>query len=637
MIFINAFGRVVWANRRCAELSGYSVEELTAPDFDFMRLIAPESRAAVGEAYQRHVRGEEVDPYEIVTLTKDGRRVTTMLATWISEYQGRCAIFGIQADISDRRRAEQALQKSEERYRALVEGIPDGIAFEALDGSILTANQASADLLGLAHVDELKRLGPQSVQLIVPEHRQAVAEATRRVLAHGGVERVIIDLVRTDGAVVPVETRVAALRDERGTPTSFITVTRDLRPQREAERQRRELEARVQHAQRLESLGVLAGGIAHDFNNLLVGILGHASLALTELSADAPARASLEKIAAAARSAATLTNQMLAYSGRGLVRKQRLVLPEVVGDLGPLLGAALPKGVRIEITTGGELPPVAADLAQVQQVVMNLITNAGEAMAEAGGSIRVDLAAIHAEEPPPLAGWVVGPPAPGTYVCLSVADSGRGIEAATLERIFDPFFTTKHGGRGLGLSAVLGIVRGHGGALRVESRPGSGSTFAVYLPALVGAEAEATTAPPTSLPAEWPGGAVLVADDEAVVRSVVQSILERQGFSVLLAEDGHQAVEIAQTRGSTLRAALLDLTMPRVDGEAACLAIRALLPGLPIILSSGYPAAEAGARFQRAGATAFLQKPYAAEDLLLCLAQAILPATAPGSTTTSSR
>ncbi|HVB38394.1 MAG TPA: ATP-binding protein, partial [Vicinamibacterales bacterium] len=394
---------------------------------------------------------------------------------------------------------------------------------------------------------------------------------------------------------------------------SFRNVTERLR-----------LEAQVQHAQKLESLGVLAGGIAHDFNNLLLGVLGHAGLARMELAPDSPIHSRLAQIELTAQRAAELTNQMLAYSGKGRFVIQPLDLSNLVHEMAHLLHSVISKKAELRFDFADELPAVNGDVSQIRQIVMNLITNASDAIGEENGTITIRTGMVRVD-PQYLADTYVNEALPdGPYVFVEVSDTGCGMDAATRARIFDPFFTTKFTGRGLGLAAVLGIVRGHHGAIKVYSEPGLGTTFKVLLPAAAEAAlAMNVAAPPRE--AWHSGGLVLVVDDEEGVRTVAQGVLERCGFDVLEAGDGHEGVEVFRAHAADIRAVLLDMTMPRMSGVEALREIRQIRRDVPVILSSGYSEADAIDHFRFGGdeLSGFIQKPYAAAGLVDKLRQVL--------------
>jgi signal transduction histidine kinase/CheY-like chemotaxis protein len=386
--------------------------------------------------------------------------------------------------------------------------------------------------------------------------------------------------------------------------------------------EQRNLEQQMLHTQKLESLGVLAGGIAHDFNNLLTGILGNADLAKTEMSPLAPACASLEGIEVAARRAADLCRQLLAYSGRGRFVIQAIDLQELVEEMGHLLSVSISKKVVLKYHFSKGLPAVEADATQIRQVVMNLIVNASEAIGERSGVISITTGLAHCDANYLRGCFSADGLKEDDYVYLEVADTGHGMDKATLDRVFDPFFSTKFTGRGLGLAAVLGIVRGHKGAIKVYSEPQRGTTFKLLFPASE-SQPRRTVAAQSPDAVHQDKGVVLLADDEETIRNLARRMLERSGFKVLLAEDGRVAVETFRAHQADISLVVLDLTMPHLDGEACYRELRHIRPDVKVILSSGYNEQDVVNRFAGKGLAGFIQKPYTREELLTKVREAL--------------
>jgi signal transduction histidine kinase/CheY-like chemotaxis protein len=383
------------------------------------------------------------------------------------------------------------------------------------------------------------------------------------------------------------------------------------------EQESRRLERQRQEAQRLESLGVLAGGIAHDFNNLLTIILGYTTLAASELPRDSEAAGMLGEVERAARRAAELTHQMLAYAGRGKFAPQPLDLSGLVRDLSHSLQLLAPPPATLTIEAAPGLTVIEADGSQLRQVLLNLVTNAVEALPGSAGAITVRTGVEVVDHPARLAPLAAPDARPGPHVYLEVADDGCGIPTDVLPRIFDPFFSTKFTGRGLGLAAVLGIVRGHGGLIAVNSTPGRGSRFRLYFPCL--------EAPPPSPAPTWQGsGTALVVEDEEGVRQLARHILEGAGFQVLLAHDGLEGVEVFRDRGDSIAVVLLDLTMPRLSGPETLAELRRLRPLAPVVLMTGYSEGDWSERFAGQTWAAYVQKPFDAERLLTAVQLALI-------------
>jgi PAS domain S-box-containing protein len=385
-------------------------------------------------------------------------------------------------------------------------------------------------------------------------------------------------------------------------------------------------EAQSRHVQKLESIGVLAGGIAHDFNNLLHVVLGNADIALSNLKAGSPAREPIEEVVRATLRAADLTRQLLAYSGKGAFVVRHLDLSTEVREMATLLRTAISKQATLAWELASKLPAVSADPTQIRQIVMNLITNASDALGETGGTITLRTGVARVEELDdqhfgvPLEGEGQLDRSGGPFVYLEVGDTGGGMTPDTLSRIFDPFFSTKFTGRGLGLAAIMGIVRSHHGLIRVRTAPGEGTSFRVLFPAVEGTAVKSKKAKAER--SAWHGsGTILVVEDEEGVREVAQRILQEIGFQTIAAEDGRRAVEIMEEVGDSVTAVLLDLSMPRMGGPETFRRLRALRPELPILMMSGYTEQVVAPQFSGGGPgiTGFLQKPFLAEDLIAVL------------------
>ena len=442
---------------------------------------------------------------------------------------------------------------------------------------------------------------------------------TDAAITHALATKVPYDLeyrtVWPDGSVHWIAAQGRAFYDKAsGQPVRMAGTTMDITARKQAEAERQRVERKLQEAQKLESLGVLAGGIAHDFNNLLTGVLGNASLVRMDLPESSPLHPCLGQIEEAAQRAADLCKQMLAYAGKGRFVIQQVDLSTLVRETTHLLESSIGKGAVLQFHLADDLPAVSADATQLRQIVMNLVLNASEAIGSRSGTVRIATGLVQANRAD-LAGTLAAPDLPeGDYVFLEVGDNGRGMTPETRAKIFDPFFTTKFTGRGLGLAAVLGIVRGHKGSLKVTSAPDQGTTFRILLPC-AGAQTKAPPAP-DSATGLWRGtGTVLVVDDEAAVRITAGRMLEAMGFRVLLAENGLEAVECFREEEANIRAVLLDLTMPHLDGEGTFRELRQLRPDVRVLLMSGFNEQDAIRGFIGKGLAGFVQKPFATEDL----------------------
>lgn len=451
-------------------------------------------------------------------------------------------------------------------------------------------------------------------------HPEDLPRAEREVL-----ERIEADVggffqqyrvIDASGDVHWVDDWTHVIRDDRGRVTHIHGIVTDMTRQREAEVRRAELEEQMHRTQKLESLGVLAGGVAHDFNNILMAVLGNAELARMELPPDAPALEFIGEIEQASEQAADLCNQMLAYSGKGRIRLRDVDLSSTVREITQMIGVSVSKKISLAYDLADDLPFFHADVSQIRQVIMNLITNAGEAIGDRNGEIRIRTGRQ-----------------PDCTCCddasclyLEVEDTGCGMDAETRDRLFEPFFTTKFTGRGLGMAAVGGIVKAHGGRIEIDSEPGRGTRIRVILPGRTADGEAGAEGPERRSEAPRASALVLLVDDEETVLRMGARLLERLGHRVLTAGDGLEAVAALEAEPG-VGAVLMDLTMPRMDGAEALAEMHRLRPDLPVILSSGYHAESLSDRVP--AGTPFIQKPYRREELAAVLAAALAPVHAP--------
>ncbi len=509
--------------------------------------------------------------------------------------------------VTERVLAERRLVESEARLRHIVDSNMLPMMFWDETGLITDANDAFLELMGYDR-EALRRGDITWSAVQQPGHEAADAQALQEIEACGTITPYEKTLRHRDGAAIPVLVGGSRFERHRSAGVAFMV---DLSERQRRDRERDELQLKLLQVQKLESLGLLAGGIAHDFNNLLTAILGGAATALLSLPEENPAHTDIHHVMNAARRAAELTRQLLAYSGKGHFQIKPMDLSIMVRELAMLLETTLPKKVQLRLELAAGLPAIEADAAQLQQVVMNLVINGAEAIGDSTGTVLVtsgiqDIDAAYSGEV-----FAAEQLSPGCYVYLEVHDTGCGMDDATRSKIFDPFFSTKFTGRGLGLAAVLGIVRAHKGAVRVYSTPGRGTTFKVLLPST-----EARPAPRAPAPAPFHGsGLVLVIDDDDAVRRAARRMLTHFGFSVLEAENGEEGVAVFRNRAQDIALVLLDMTMPVMDGEEAYRELRAIRADVPVLLTSGYNEIEATRRFVSKGLTGFVQKPFTPEDL----------------------
>ena len=425
-----------------------------------------------------------------------------------------------------------------------------------------------------------------------------------------------------DTANRELEQRVQERTRELEQANEHVHLEMERRQRLEAQR----FDARLQHTQKLEGLGILAGGIAHDFNNLLVGVLGNSDLALFRMEAEHPARPLIERVTVAATRASELTSQMLAYSGQGRFVVEEVDLSELTREMTELLEVSAGARAHLKLNLAPALPPVEVDVTQIRQVVMNLITNAADAVADQRGTVRVTTSVVEADADLLAACELEHELPTGPYVSIVVSDDGPGMDPATRARMFDPFFSTKEMGRGLGLAATIGIVRSHGGALRVDSRPGVGTAIQVLLPpAGEPVDAAPGVAPRPTDPQPGSAGRILVVDDDPVVRALASEALAEIGFEVEAVDGGRQCVERYRTSPEAYALVLLDVTMPGMDGRETLAELAAIRPDVRVLLSSGYAEEARDVQRDSAQVRGFLHKPYRVEALREALIVALRP------------
>ncbi|HEX5101646.1 MAG TPA: ATP-binding protein [Polyangiaceae bacterium] len=510
---------------------------------------------------------------------------------------------------SERRHEQAALRASQELNERLIEALPGGVVHVRGDGAIVRANAEALRILGLKH-DELSQRYTtdfESVTIFEDGSRAAVADypVTKALTTGEAQAATTLGIRKPDGEVSWAVFRAVPTRDAAGRIDGAVVTFLDIT-------ERKRFEEKLRQTQKLESLGVLAGGIAHDFNNLLVAILGNASLGKKVADADPRLAPLFEEIELAARRAAELTKHMLDYAGRGRSMPEEVELSSIVREMVKLLKAVIPAHAEIHYQVQEGVPRLSADATQLRQVVMNLITNASEAMAERPG--RILIAIEHRQLSAEELEAFLGDPLPGPYIVLDVSDDGIGMDEETRARIFDPFFTTKFKGRGLGMATVLGIVRGHRGGIRVESREGVGTRTVVLFPA----RAERGSQIPVS--AGGTRGTVLVVDDNEAVRTLVHRALGVAGYRTLQAADGAEGVRVFERHQREVSLVLMDVDMPGMNGFEAADRILALVPGTPILMSSGYQVEVA--QVERRG-LGLLEKPYDSERLLAAVASTV--------------
>lgn len=602
-------------DRRYSQL--YELEPDRLPSFEnWIERVDPQDRERLTSRIQAMIEpgGADVwnEEFRTIPLSR-GVRWMAGIGRVERDTAGRAVRFsGLNLDITDRKQAEVAARQSADDVRALMEAFPDLYFWIDADGTIRRYHAGAP-----TYVPPEQFLNRRMQDVIPPEVGRRLMSCVNKALETRTIQEAEYSLPEQDG-VRWYDARYVPLHDSQ----TLLVVIRDVTARREAEEEGRKLQAQLQHSQKLESLGVLAGGIAHDFNNILTAMMGYTDLALTELPAGSSLRLHLECVMTSARRAAELTQQMLAYSGKGQFAVAAVNLNDLVQELGSLLKASISKKASVCYRFDPALPSITADPAQIRQIVMNLMINASDALQDRDGTISIATGVRHWSRDELATTYLDEKLPAGNYVTLDVSDTGAGMDAETRSKIFDPFFTTKAAGRGLGLAAVLGIIRGHHGAIQVSSVRGQGSTFRVLLP-ISETASESSSAGGEDQPQQRQHGTVLIVDDEVSVRELAQAMLERAGFSVLTAPDGQAALRVYQQHAEQIVLVLLDLTMPLMSGEETLRELQRRSPQVRVILSSGYNEQSTVSEFTSRGSAGFLQKPYRYRDLLDAVAQAL--------------
>jgi PAS domain S-box-containing protein len=522
---------------------------------------------------------------------------------------GKYRFVGLTIDVTERKRAEDELRQYRDIFQFASQAISITVGVE--DATFKLINPAYAKMHGF-EVEEL--IGAPVKRVFPPGTHRQLSEAMRASDLAGQYDFESLH-VRKDGSEFPVWIELTVVKDEHGLMRYRIVNVTDIT-------ERRRIEERLREAAKLESIGVLAGGIAHDFNNILTGILGNASLLLESLPAPSRFRDTARTIMNSSERAADLVRQMLAYSGKGRFVLSLIDLSEKVRETSLLVVPAIPRSTELVHRLTPSLPLIQADAVQIQQVIMNLVINAAEALDGRAGRVVVTTSEKHIDDAFIRELNAPFEITPGRFVLFEVADNGAGMDQPTLAKIFDPFFTTKFTGRGLGLSAVLGIVRGHKGSIKVHSTPGVGTVFQIFFPVAATGEPKHGSRTDQNGNNKIRGrGTVLVVDDEHLIRRTAKSVLENAGFKVVLAEDGYQAIEMFRAKCGEIDLVLLDMSMPRMSGEETLVLLQTIQPDVRVILSSGYNEAEAIGHFEGKGLAGFLQKPYTAAGLAEVMAR----------------
>ncbi|MBL7211032.1 MAG: PAS domain S-box protein [Desulfobacteraceae bacterium] len=591
MIFINKNGRIVYTNKLSAETMGYERDEFYSPDFDFFSLIAPESIEVVKSAFKGHMEGKEVEPYEYTLVNREGKKIESIIATKLINYEGERAILGIVTDISERMRTEEALRESEEKYRLLVENANDAI-FIAQDQVVKFPNPKTLEMIGYSAEELVKT---PFMNLIHPEDRDMVLDRyIKRLKGKELPSTYSFRIKRRDGEELWVEISTVLITWE-GRPAT-LNFLRDVTPQKK-------MEAQFQQALKMEAIGTLAGGLAHNINNLLMAILGNASIMLLDVDLKHPHHRNLKSIEKQVQNGSKLTRQLLGYAREGRYEVKPMNLNRLVKETAETFDTTR-KEIIVHQEFAENLYGIEVDQGQIEQVLLNLYVNAADAMPR-GGDLFIKTVNVTNKD---MRGKPYTPK-PGNYVLLTVRDTGLGMDKKTMDRIFDPFFTTKGlaQGTGLGLASAYGIVKGHGGYIDVFSGKEKGTTFEIYLPA-TNKEVEEEE----ELSGEFVEGrdTVLLVDDEELVLDAGEQMLRRLGYEVLVAGSGQEALALYEKNHAKIDIVLLDMVIPGMGGGETYDRMREIDPTVKVLLSSGYSIDGEATEILERGCDGFIQKPF---------------------------
>jgi two-component system, cell cycle sensor histidine kinase and response regulator CckA len=588
-------------NKGAEHIYGYAAEEVLGKPIS---ILAPaDRRDEILQILEKVKCGEHIKHSETARVTKSGGRIhISLTASPIRDDAGRIVgVSAVERDITERKQAEEALRTSEERYRSLFESVVHGIYRVSVDGQIFEVNPALAAMLGYDSPVEVVKLNTADIYADREERSRLVQKWLKK-------ERIEdeVNWNRRNGEIIRVRLSGRTLTDQHGAVQGFEFITEDVT-------ERRALEEQLRQAQKIEAVGQLAGGVAHEFNNFLGVILGYSELLADEAGENEGLRRKVAEIKAATQRAASLTRQLLAFSRKQILEPKVLDLNQAIWETHKLLRRLVPANIDVVPVLAPTIGQVKVDPGQVQQILINLVVNARDAMPE-GGKVVIETANADLDEED--ASQHVGL-RPGSYVLLSVSDTGCGMDAETRSHTFEPFFTTKQPGKGtgLGLSTIYGIIKQSGGHITVESVVGKGTIFRIYLPVVEAAveEADVIPAPPVE-----PGGSetILVVEDETSLRRLLCMSLERRGYKVFAAKDGAEAIEIFRQHGGQIHAVVSDIMMPRVDGFDLKQRIAALRPDVKFLLMSGYSEEIVGQQPTLLQGCAFLEKPFLPDELV---------------------
>ena len=558
--------------------------------------VAQRRKAAVDQVFHS---GE----HSIFNDTRMGKDIENHFHP-IKNSQGEVTHVAIFArDITEQRLVKEELRESEQKYRQLFESMMDAYASIDMQGNITDTNASFNEMLGYTP----KKIRRHNIKDLTPEKwRQADINVVNKVLADGYSDIYEKEYIRKNGEILPVELRTFLLRDKKNKPVGMWSIVRDITERKMLEKERENLMRQLVHMQKMESIGILAGGIAHDFNNLLAPIMIHTELAMADLPEDSPLHLSMKEIYHASERARDLVKQILAFARKNDKEITALKISPLVKEVVKFLRSTLPTTIGIKYDIKTEKDTILADPTQINQIIMNLCTNAAYAMKEKGNLLEIIL--DNEDLPGSKANNRSINIKQGRYVRLSVRDNGTGISPSVLNLIFEPYFTTKEVGEGtgLGLATVHGIVKNHGGDITVESKVGQGTTFNVYLPLTY---EESVCADDRQVEPETGTERILLVDDEKIIIGITKKMLKRLGYKVTARTSSKEAFEVFRSKPDKFDLIITDMTMPKMTGEALAKKIMAVNPEIPVILCTGFSDKIDETKAKESGISSFIMKP----------------------------
>jgi PAS domain S-box-containing protein len=605
-IFVQKGPKIIFANQRLHEMLGYDQGELLG--LDHWLVYHPDYQELTRERAQARMQGEMVpSQYDVKLQRKNGSWFFGDINARAVRLDGEPGVQVWVRDITERKRAEQTLKESEQKYRTIIERIEEGYYEVDIAGNLTFFNDSWCKIFGYPE-DEL--MGMNNREYSAPETAKRIYQVFNTIYRTGKAAKIVeYEIIRKDGNTRVLEMSASLMRDLEGKPIGFRGVARDVTKRKHAEEEKKKLEAQLTQAQRMEALGTLAGGIAHNFNNLLMGMQGNVSLMLLDTDSDHPNYERLNNIEKMVQNGSKLTSQLLGYAREGRYEVRPISLNQLVKDTSNTFGMAK-KDITVHQDLDKDLFGIIADQGQIEQVLLNLYVNTADAMPQGGDLFLKTMNVTHED--------MKGKPykvKPGNYALLTVRDTGVGMDKKTKERIFDPFFTTKGlaKGTGLGLASVYGIIKAHGGYIDVYSEKGQGTTFKIYLPA----SEEKEVIEKEKLPEEVSKGkeTVLLVDDEEMILDVGQELLKTLGYKVLIAEGGKEAIDIYKTNKENIDIVILDMIMPVIGGGEVYDRMKEIEPKIKVLLSSGYSINGQATEILKRGCSGFIQKPFTMKEL----------------------